>query len=174
MLKMSSSTEIKNVVLIGVCTVPAPCSTFSDIYHQASGNLGAIILPALLEAKVFRVTVLTRSSNTTTFPAGVTVIRTSYEKFALEEVMKGKDAIISAIGASGFQEQKVIIDAAIKAGVKRFIPSEFSTNTLSEAVRQLVPVFEPKKAILEYLMEKESTGLTWTGLSIGAMFDWVS
>jgi len=88
--------------------------------------------------------------------------------------MKGQDAIISAIGASGFQEQKVIIDAAIKAGVKRFIPSEFSTNTLSEAVRQLVPVFEPKKAILQYLMEKESTGLTWTGLSIGAMFDWVS
>jgi hypothetical protein len=118
--------------------------------------------------------VLTRPSNTSSFPAEVTVVRTSYEESELEKALKGQDAIVSAIGAAGFQEQKVFIDAAIKAGVKRFIPSEFSTNTLSEAVRQLVPVFEPKKAILDYLKETEFTGLTWTGLSVGTMFDWVS
>ena len=67
----------------------------------------------------------------------------------------------------------MFIDAAVKAGVKRFIPSELSTNTLSDAVRQLVPVFGAKKAILDYLKDRESSGLTWTGLSGGLMLDWV-
>ncbi|RYN60366.1 hypothetical protein AA0119_g13268 [Alternaria tenuissima] len=138
----------------------------------ASGNLGAIILPALVAEKSFQVTVLTRPTNTSTFPEGVTVIRTVFEEPKLAEVLEGQDAVVSCVGATGFQDQRVLIDAAIKARVKRFIPSEFSSNTMSAAVCQLVPVFEPKKAILDYLKEKESTGLTWTGIAVGALFDW--
>lgn len=105
---------------------------------------------------------------------GVNVIQTSYAEPELVEILKGQDAVISTVGATGFSDQKALIDAAIKAGVKRFIPSELSTNTLSAAVRELVPVFEAKKAILDYLREKESTGLTWTGLAGGPLLDWVS
>jgi len=148
-------SAIKKVVLVG-----------------ASGNLGAIILPSLVAEKSFQITVLTRPTNTSTFPEGVTVIRTIFEEPELTKALEGQDAVVSAVGATGFHDQKVIVDAAIKAGVKRFIPSELSSNTLSAAVRQLVPVFEPKKAILDYLKEKESTGLTWTGIAVGALFDW--
>jgi hypothetical protein len=56
--------------------------------------------------------------------------------------LRGQDAVISAVGATGFVDQKKFIDASIRAGVKRFIPSEFSSNTLSDAVIQLVPRFE--------------------------------
>ncbi|KAJ4993146.1 isoflavone reductase family protein [Stagonosporopsis vannaccii] len=146
---------IKKVVLVG-----------------ASGNLGAIILPALVAERSLQVTVLTRPTNTLTFPEGVTVIRTAFEELELAKALEGQDAVISSVGATGFQDQKILIDAAIRARVKRFIPSEFSSNTMSPAVRQLVPVFEPKKAILDYLKEKESTGLTWTGIAVGALFDW--
>jgi hypothetical protein len=73
----------------------------------------------------------------------------------------------------GFQEQKSIINAAVKAGVKRFLPSEFSANTCSEVVRSLVPVFQAKQEVLAYLKEQESTGLTWTGLATGPLLDWV-
>lgn len=124
--------------------------------------------------KSFQVTVLTRPTNTSAFPEGVTVIRTVFEESKLAKALEGQDAVVSCVGATGFQDQRVLIDAAIKARVKRFIPSEFSSNTMSAAVCKLVPVFEPKKAILGYLKEKESTGLTWTGIAVGALFDWVS
>ena len=102
------------------------------------------------------------------------MVRTAYSEPELVKAFAGHDAVISVVGAPAFLDQKVFIDAAIKAGVKRFIPSELSSNTWSEAVRQLVPVFKPKKAVLDYLKENESSGLTWTGLSTGALLDWVS
>ena len=102
------------------------------------------------------------------------MIRTVFEESELAKALEGQDAVVSSVGATGFQDQKVLIDAAIKAGVKRFIPSELSSNTMSAIVRQLVPVFRPKKAILDYLKEKESAGLTWTGIAVGPMLDWVS
>jgi putative NADH-flavin reductase len=130
-------------------------------------------LSALLQSKWFEVTVLTRPSSNSSFPTDVHVVKTAYTEAELAKVFQGQDAVVSAVGAPGFQEQKTFIDAAIKAGVQRFIPSEFSSNTLSNAVRQLVPVFEPKKQVLDYLKEKEATGLTWTGLSTGPLLDWV-
>ena len=104
--------------------------------------MGAIALAAFLEAKVFQVTVLTRSSSSTTFPAQVTVAKTEYSEHDLVEVLKGQDAIISAVSAGGFPEQKAFIDAAVKAGAKRFISSEMSSNTLSHSVREIVPALE--------------------------------
>jgi hypothetical protein len=104
----------------------------------------------------------------------VTVIKSDYTEAKLAKVFEGQDAIVSAVGASGFAEQKIYIDAAVKAGVKRFIPSEFSGNTPNDVVRQLVPAFEPKKEILDYLRAKEATGMSWTGLATGLLFDWVS
>lgn len=102
------------------------------------------------------------------------VVKSDYSKAELVRAFKGQDAVVSAVGATGFANQKDLIDAAIEAGVKHFIPSEFSINTRSDAVRQLIPVFEIKQQILDYLKEKESTGLTWTGLGTGPLFDWVS
>lgn len=90
------------------------------------------------------------------------------------KAFEGQDAIISTVGAAAFLDQKILIDAAIKAKVQRFIPSEFSSNTQSAAVRDLLPVFEAKLEVTRYLEEKEATGLSWTGLAVGPLFDWVS
>ncbi|KAI1616304.1 NmrA-like family protein [Exophiala viscosa] len=152
---MSATQPINKVVLIG-----------------AGGNLGAIILAALLNAKAFQVTIVTRESSSASFSPDLRVVRTAYTENKLVKAFAGHDAVISAVGATGFLDQKVIIDATVKAGVKRFIPSEFSSNTRSEAVRHLVPVFEPKKMVLDYLKAKEASGLSWTGLATGILFDW--
>ncbi|KAH8658341.1 NmrA-like family protein [Xylariales sp. PMI_506] len=139
----------------------------------ASGLIGSIVLSALLEAKLYEVTVLSRSSSDATFPEGVRVVKVSYsDSTGLVEALRGQDAVISTVGATGFSDQKTIIDAAIEAGVMRFIPSELSSNTRSDAVRQLVPVFEAKQTILDYLKEKQSSGLTWTALATGPLLDW--
>ena len=99
--------------------------------------------------------------------------KTDFTEEDLVPKLKGQDAIVSAVGPTGFAQQKVIIDAAIRAGVKRYLPSELSGNTLSDSVRELVPIFQAKKDVLDYLRTKESEGLSWTGLATGFLFDWV-
>jgi nucleoside-diphosphate-sugar epimerase len=69
-------------------------------------------------------------------------------------------------------EQHRIIDAAIAAGVKRYVPSEFGLNNLNPAAIALSPVFREKAEIQEYLKSKQSTGLTWTSFACGIWLKW--
>ncbi|RDW91654.1 hypothetical protein BP5796_02819 [Coleophoma crateriformis] len=149
------ATQLKNVTIIG-----------------ASGNVGKLVLGAFDGASQFKVTVLSRSSSDATFPAGFTIRKTDYSESDLVAAFQGQDAVISVVGMGGFTEQKKFIDAAVAAGVKRFIPSEFSSNTLSPAVLQLLPVFGQKMEVLEYLKTKEASGLTWTAIWTALLFDW--
>jgi uncharacterized protein YbjT (DUF2867 family) len=148
--------EFKNVALVG-----------------AGGNTGPFILNALLEAK-FNVSILSRPSSTTTFPAGVTVIKTDYSEESLVEVLKGQDVVVSAIAGHALGSQKTIIDAAIKAGVKRFIPSEYGNDVLDEKLVKVIPYFANKGDIIRYAQSKAAAHpeFTWTGVATGAYLDW--
>ncbi|KAF2083312.1 NmrA-like family protein [Saccharata proteae CBS 121410] len=148
-------SDIKNVLLIG-----------------AGGNLGPAILNEFL-ASPFNVSVLTRPDSTSTFPPSVNVITSSYELDSLVSAFKGQDAVISLVGTPGFSSQKLFVDAAIAAGVRRFIPSEYGTDTASAKVRSLMPIFDGKRAVVEYLQSAgEPKGLSWTALIPGFFFDW--
>jgi hypothetical protein len=138
--------------------------------------LGQIILRGLISAPQLSITALKRPGSTSTFPeaSNLKVVETDFSPDSLSSNLKGQDVVISVIGGMGFANQKVIIDASVKAGVKRFFPSEFGINGRSQAVRDLTPFFAVKQEILDYLAEKESEGLTWTSLVIGVLFDWVS
>jgi NmrA-like family. len=103
----------------------------------------------------------------------VNVLKFDYSGEGLEAAFTGKDVVISVVGATAFGEQKKFVDAAIRAGVKRFIPSEFSINSQNDAVLQLLPLFGQKKELIEYLKSKETDGLTWTGIAASGLFDWV-
>jgi NmrA-like family len=133
-------------------------------------------LRGLISAPQLSVTALKRPGSTSTFPAATNlkVVETDFSPDTLVSNLKGQDAVISVIGGMGFGEQKGIIDAAVKAGVKRFLPSEFGINGQSEAVRQLTPFFAVKQEVLDYLVEKEKDGLTWTSLIVGVLLDFVS
>ena len=91
----------------------------------------------------------------------------------LLSILRGQDAIVCAVGPTGFDDQKRLIDLAIKADVKRFLPSEFSIHTSSRVVRDVMPLFNAKWSTIEYLRQKEKEGLSWTGLATGFLFDWV-
>jgi hypothetical protein len=68
-----------------------------------------------------------------------------------------------------------LIDAAIAAGVKRFIPSEFGANNLDPRARKLVPIYDIKGAMREYLSAKTAASngsFTWTSFSCGSWLDW--
>jgi uncharacterized protein YbjT (DUF2867 family) len=149
------------------------CSYSWISFLQASGNLGPTVLNEFLESKKYKVTVLSRQESTKTFPSAVNVIKSDLSQSSLESAFKGQDAVISLVGNPGFQDQKTYIDAAAAAGVKRFIPSEFGSDTASARVRERVPIFDGKKAIIDYAKTKAESGLTWTGFLTSLFFDWV-
>ncbi|PSN72212.1 NAD(P)-binding protein [Corynespora cassiicola Philippines] len=164
--------------------MPAPLKNI--IIAGATGSVGAPILSALLEAQTFNITVLSRASSPATFPPNIHAIKISdeYPLAELTEAFAGQDAAIIALSTQtvahkdGSQKDDLpfrLIDAAVAAGVKRFIPSEFGTNNLDPKARSLSPVYNAKGEMLEYLMKKseESDGkLTWTSFSCGSWLDW--
>ena len=101
-------------------------------------------------------------------------MKSDYSEASLVDAFKGQDAVVSAVGDAGLAEEIKIIDASVKAGVKRFLPSEYGNNSQNAKATALIPVFGLKVQINEHLKAQESKGLTWTAILAGPLFDWVS
>ncbi|KAK6506562.1 hypothetical protein TWF506_011467 [Arthrobotrys conoides] len=136
-----------------------------------AGNLGGPIVQALAASGAFTISVLTRSGSGHTFPAGIQVFETDYSPSSLEAAFNGQDAVVSIVAGAALGEQKKLIDAAVASGVKRFIPSEFGSNTDNKEAQELVPIFSRKVEIKNYLESQTGGGLTWTGIVTGPVFD---
>jgi putative NADH-flavin reductase len=137
---------------------------------QATGNLGPALAQALQNSR-FNLTILARTTSTNPVPEGVTVVRADYSSHSsLVDALKGQDVVINASPPAG-STQRALIDAALEAGVKRFLPSEFGSGSLDPRARAIVPMFEAKWEAIQYLREKESE-LEWTGVWTGPFFDW--
>ncbi|KAL8786533.1 MAG: hypothetical protein Q9195_008164 [Heterodermia aff. obscurata] len=151
------SAEIKYVLIAG-----------------ASGNLGPFVLDALSQDSQFTVSVLSRKGSKSTFPSHITVhqVSESYDEEELLPILKGQDAVVSLIRPGQQKVIKSLVNASVKAGVKRFIPGEFGSNSVPEGVRAAVPWLQNKLDMVNYLKSKESEGLTWTSVICGAFFDW--
>jgi hypothetical protein len=94
--------------------------------------------------------------------------------------LKGQDAVVSTIGALGTLTQTKLIDAAIAAGVKRYIPSDFAPNTpelgaMEKVLPELYIRLKPKRTVIEYLEKQVETHpeFSWTAVGSGPLFDWV-
>ncbi|KAK4175078.1 hypothetical protein QBC36DRAFT_332263 [Triangularia setosa] len=150
------TTSITNVVLAG-----------------ATGNLGPSILEQLLLAGEFTVTVLVRKESPHTFPPPIKTITVDYESLeSLTLALSGQDAVISTLPLTTPEKQLLLIEAAAKAGVKRFLPTEFGADTRNAKVRQL-PVFQTKFLAQDLLEKKAKEGrLTYTLVANGPFFDW--
>jgi hypothetical protein len=101
----------------------------------------------------------------------VNVVKTNYTIESLREALKGQDAVICVLGMGGMKYQPTLVEAASDVGVKWFFPSEFGHNTGSEIVRSFVPALAGKRKVVETLMEKEKTGMSWTAVITGYFFD---
>ncbi|KNG45402.1 hypothetical protein TW65_07934 [Stemphylium lycopersici] len=136
---------VRNVILIG-----------------ASGNIGLYILKELLShPDHLKVTVLTRATSTATFPDGVRVVRSDYSRASLEEAFKGQNVALSFLNYDVSVDQKLIIDAAIKAGVDRFVPSDYGVRTYHPLYNVGVATY--KRQFVEYLESKQDS-IGWTAI----------
>ncbi|KAB8070609.1 hypothetical protein BDV29DRAFT_197889 [Aspergillus leporis] len=140
----------------------------------ASGDLGTPVLNALIESNSFNVTVLTRHTSKAQFPPTVRVIPVNYESIPeLTTALKGQDAVISTLTTDAMEVQFALIDAAVAACVKRFIPSEFSAD-IGNPKAATLPVYQSKIAVSKVLEQKaqENPDFTYTLVRHGPFLDW--
>jgi len=76
----------------------------------------------------------------------------------LTSAFKGQDVVVSAMPYPRLATDKIWINAAISAGVKRIVPSEFSTNLENELSRAL-PIVANKIEIRKYVEDIAKEGL---------------
>ncbi|KAI0811579.1 NmrA-like family protein [Xylaria sp. FL0064] len=144
----------------------------------AAGNFGAPITAALTKAG-FAVTIITRPNSTSTFPAGLPVIRADYfDVDALAAALAGQDAVVCVVGPGAMGAAEGMVDAAARAGVKRYIINDFGWGLNERSLPEFKPISEPRKVAwtraMEYAKRDEGKkdGFTWTGITIGNPIDW--
>ncbi|KAH1493713.1 hypothetical protein LV164_005632 [Aspergillus fumigatus] len=144
------------------------------IVAGAGGHLGPHIVSAFDSDPNFEISILSRRSSKSTFPPHIPVHRVSddYDETELVEVFTGQDAVICTIAMQAIHQQKAMINAAVKAGVKHFVPSEFGHDTRNDQAAAMLPQFyAAKRQIVEYLKSKEGDGLRWTAFVTGPFFE---
>ncbi|KAG6355084.1 hypothetical protein INS49_004165 [Diaporthe citri] len=105
-------------------------------------------------------------------PANVRRVAVDYSDTpSLANALKGQDVVVSTVGMEGIPGQKLIIDAAIQAGVRRFIPSDFGSLTTNPAASRL-PHHVSMVEIQDYMRSK-SNKIEYTIFSIGAFTDFL-
>ncbi|KAE8154378.1 hypothetical protein BDV25DRAFT_172398 [Aspergillus avenaceus] len=149
--------QIKNVAIAG-----------------ATGTLGTPILHALIASNLFTITVLTRPTTQATFPPNITVTPVSYDSITdLIAALTNQDALISVLPDSAIPSQTTLIQACVRTGVKRFIPSEFSAD-VGNPLAATLPVYH-SRILIHGVLEKtaqENPGFTYSLLRHGPFLDW--
>lgn len=132
-----------------------------------------------LQKAGFQVTALTRECSTTAFPPGIDVKRVDFACLdPVKDALRGQDAVISMVSTASSDQQRLLVDACVAVGVKRFIPSEFGVADYQSALPypEMAGVIQGKLDLLDYLQSKSdaNSGFTWTRICTGLFFEWVS
>jgi hypothetical protein len=132
-------------------------------------------LPALEDGcSGYRITNLTSADQTPYLPshvkAGAVRHRTSdFTPASLERIFKGQDIVISTVAGIDYELQTCIIEAAIAADVKRFIPHEFGHDTLNKKMQSRIPGGAERAKVIQYLQETQA--IEWVGIAVGCILD---
>ncbi|KAI1078994.1 isoflavone reductase [Whalleya microplaca] len=143
----------------------------------AGGQLGTPVLRALLAAPEFNVTILAREDTNSTYPPGVRVIRTDFSPESLATALKDQDAVVSTVTHMALDKQKEVIHAAVAAGVRRFLPSEYGGDTSKDQMLQAAPFTRVKRQVTDLLRTLEGQGpsgqFSWSAIVPGPFLEWV-
>ncbi|EHK23109.1 uncharacterized protein TRIVIDRAFT_27827 [Trichoderma virens Gv29-8] len=151
-------SPFKNIILIG-----------------AAGSIGSVVLAALEKEPSFTITLIQRASSKAKMPAHLKAITVpdSYPTDELIPAFRGQDVVINCMTSLSVADQFRIIDAAIAAGVRRYVPSEYGLNNMRRDAQALNLVFHDKGKIQEYLRAKAQAGvIEWMSISCGMWIRW--
>ncbi|KAF1994713.1 hypothetical protein P154DRAFT_581567 [Amniculicola lignicola CBS 123094] len=126
----------------------------------------------------YRVTILTYPSQTPHLPSHVhlhhiTHVTSDFSSPSLTSAFKGHDIIIVAVPGGDTDFQIRIINAAVSAGVPRYIPYEFGQDTLNTGVQERLPKYLERARVIEYLQDicSEHQSFEWVGVAVGCILD---
>jgi hypothetical protein len=87
--------------------------------------------------------------------------------------MTGQDVIISTMSGGDSEQQIRIIDAAIAAGVTRFIPDEFSHDTMNKQIQARIPKHSGRAKVIAHLQHSQEAypDFSWTAIATGYTLD---
>ncbi|KAG8162222.1 hypothetical protein KVR01_007987 [Diaporthe batatas] len=147
-------------------------TAFKKVALVGRGQLGSAVLSELVKGG-FEVTVLGRSRKTEEdLPAHVRVLAVDYaDKQSLVKALSGQDAVVSTVASEARPAQKLMIDAAIETGVRRFIPTDFGSLTTHPAASDF-PHHIDMVDIQQYLKSK-SHDIEHTIFSIGGFTEFI-
>ena len=131
-------------------------------------------MPKLLESG-YNVTILTRSqSNLHDCPEQAKVAEVDYDSVeSLTKALEGQDSVVGALASAAVLLQKNLIEAAIKAGVKQFIPSDYGVISTEPETSKL-PIASQAVEIQEYLKAKASDNdISYSIVACGAMLEYI-
>ena len=98
-------------------------------------NIGDHVAKALANSYSFELSILSRADSKSTYPSNAKVITIPDNPTHSDYVqaLQGQDAGVSGLDFERKPTEKAIIDAAIEAGVKRFLPSEYGVDNTNPA-----------------------------------------
>ncbi|KAJ5538284.1 hypothetical protein N7494_007763 [Penicillium frequentans] len=140
----------------------------------ASGSIDNILLDGLFASSQFNITIVSRVSPNklkALFPQNVAFLESDFSKVGLEAAFKNQDLVISTVGAMGFRQHEKVVDAAMHAGVKWFILSEYPNDIPADPILGLFEFFREKTPMVCYVQTKEAEGLSWTAIAASGTFD---
>ncbi|KAE9375838.1 isoflavone reductase family protein-like protein [Stipitochalara longipes BDJ] len=153
-------SSLRNIAIIG----PTP-------------TLGSYILTSLLRNPNFKITIITRASSPSIFlpHPSQTIIKVpdTYPESELIAALKNQDALVINLPVSHTATTQLkIIDAAVNAGVKRIIPSDFAGCVPLEKTQELDFMTRDNATVVEYLRSKEKDDLSWSAVKCGLYLDY--
>ena len=126
----------------------------------------------------YRVTVLTYPSQTLALPAQVPPSavqhrQSDFSSESLRSAFVGQDLVISTKSGGDVALQTRIVDAAVAAGVKRFIPHEFGHDTLNKEIQARITKYAGRAKVVDHLKKVSETSpdFEWTGIATGYTLD---
>lgn len=141
----------------------------------ATGSIGSVVLEAFQRDATFNLTILQRASSKSRLPNHLKII-TITDSYPIEELtaaFRGQDVIINCMTTLSVRDQFRMVDAAIVAGVQRYVPSEYGLNNMRPDAQALNSVFENKGKVQEYLRAKADEGqIEWMSISCGMWLKW--
>lgn len=148
--------QIKNVALIG-----------------ANGQMGGHIATELLKNSQFNITALTRKGGKSQFQKEIhNVVEVDYDdQKSIVEALRGQDVLITTLAANAPpQLPNKLVDAAVEAGVKWYIPNDWGIDLSSnqEAKEQTI-LGSGKEQHHQYVKSK---GIPFTAIGCGFWYEW--
>ncbi|EPS27631.1 hypothetical protein PDE_02575 [Penicillium oxalicum 114-2] len=112
--------------------------------------------------------------STSTFPAGLPIIRANYTLDNLTTALTGQDAAICVVGPGGIGAQATMIEAAEAAGVKRFIVNDFGWGPEYHSLPEFSAIHAHRRTSWNLAKAKAEANptFTFTGITTGNPIDW--